>query len=375
MEKETYFNKRRLTRWAVVFIFVTLMALMNIGVIMTDEMAYGKTIPFQYPLINELTGFYTILLLLPLVLWFFKKFPIRRRNLLSHIPLYLLVSMVFGVCHTFLMSLSRNIIYPLAGLKAYNPGSMVYRILMEYHKQLLTFWFIFAVFTLIRYVQKNQERQLRTAQLEEQLTKARLQALQVQLNPHFLFNTLNMISSTMYENVKAADKMITYLSDLLRITLSRANRQEYALNEELELLHLYIEIMNARFRDNLTIHMNIDSKSRQALVPAFILQPLVENSIKHSMENLETTEITITSQKKDNRVVLLVADNGPGIQGHPDKAIANGFGLANIVERLEKLYGNHQQFQLENLDVGGLQVTVEIPYRHAVDTPAEQGGM
>ena len=373
MEKERFFNKRRLIKWAVVFIFLTLFALMNFSIIMTENMAYGKIIPFQYPLINEMTGSYTILLLLPLMLWFFKKFPIRRRNLFSHIPLYLLVSMAFGVCHTLLMSLSRNIIYPLAGLKAYNPGSMVYRILMEYHKQLFTFWFIFAVFTLVRYVRKNQERQLRTAQLEEQLTKARLQALQVQLNPHFLFNTLNMISSTMYEDVKAADKMITYLSDLLRITLSRANRQEYALNEELELLHLYIEIMNARFQDRLTIHMNIDPKTRQALVPAFILQPLVENSIKHGMESLESTEITITSRKKDNRVILLVADNGPGIHGRPDKAINNGFGLANIVERLEKLYGNHHQFQLENLAEGGLQVTVDIPYRHSADASSQEG--
>jgi LytS/YehU family sensor histidine kinase len=242
-------------------------------------------------------------------------------------------------------------------------GRMDYRLLMEYHKQLIVFWFIFGMVFFIRYVQKNQEEKLRAARLEEALTKARLQALQMQLHPHFLFNTLNMISSIMYENVKAADKMIASLSDLLRITLKSTNRGTYTLEKELELLNLYIEIMKARFRDNLVIHMDINSESRHALVPGFILQPLVENSIRHSMDHLKTTEIQISSRKKNERLILMVEDNGPGISGDAQQMIEKGVGLSNIVERFEELYGTDYSFQMQNINDGGLQVVIDIPFQ------------
>jgi LytS/YehU family sensor histidine kinase len=234
---------------------------------------------------------------------------------------------------------------------------------MEYHKQFFVYWTIFGIFFLFRYVRKNQERKLKTAQLEEQLTKARLQALQMQLNPHFLFNTLNMISATMYENVKAADRMIASLSDLLRITLKSKDREQYTFEKELEVLTLYVDIMKARFGDRLIINMDIDNKTLNAMVPGFILQPLVENSIKHGMETLETTIINITSHKKENRLVLTIEDNGPGLPGAPDQVMTNGVGLSNTEERLEKLYGADHGFHLDNMEHGGLRVTIDIPIR------------
>ena len=138
--------------------------------------------------------------------------------------------------------------------------------------------------------------------MEEKLTKARLQALQMQLNPHFFFNTLNLISSTMYENVKAADKMLASLSDLMRITLKKTDDEGFTLENELELLTLYLEIMRARFQDKLIVNMDIDKETLQAKVPSFIMQPLVENSIKYSMGTLKIAEIMIQSKKKNNRM-------------------------------------------------------------------------
>jgi len=350
-------------KWLIIFLFATLMGLMNLGIVITEKMAYGESIPFQYPFVHEMTGTYTVLLLLPFLLWFFKKFPIRRKNLLTRIPLHLLVSVVFGVCHTMLMALSRILIYWLANMGVYDQGQIIYRLLMEYQKQFFMYWLIYGIVLFVDSLRKSQEQKLKTARLEQELTRARLQALQMQLNPHFLFNTLNMISSTMYRNVSAADKMIAYLSDLLRITLKSRSSEEYTLEKELEVLSLYIEIMKARFRDKLVVHTDISPHTQQALVPGFILQPLVENSIKHSMETLEKVEIKITSRIENNRLILIVRDNGPGIPGEPDQALNNGVGLANTVERLEKLYGNNHQFHLENIHDRGFQVVIEIPFR------------
>ena len=356
--------KNRAIRWAIVFAFFTVIGLLQFSIIMTEKLASRHPIPWQHPFINEMTGAYTVLLLLPLLFRFFKKFPMTRENLLSHIPLYVLASMLFGSCHTGLMWLSRILIYKFVDEGTYDYGRMDYRLLMEYHHQIITFWVVFGIVSLIRYVQRNQEEKLRLVRLEEALTKARLQALQMQLHPHFLFNTLNMISSTMYENVKAADKMIANLSDLLRLTLNSKGAEEYTLEKELEVLDLYIEIMKARFGDKLVISMEIDKETRSAKVPGFILQPLVENSIKYGMESLKEVEIRIVSRKEDGRLVLKVWDNGPGIQGSPEEVMSGGVGLSNTVERLEKLYGGTHEFIMENVDNEGFKVEIKIPYRN-----------
>lgn len=356
-----YFTKSRLKLWAVIFLFINLIALTNFSLIMTSRLADGHVTPFKYPLAMEITGVYTILLLLPFLLWFFRRFPLRRVNLLRRLPVYLLISAVFGACHTGLMWVSRIAFYRLVGWGEYDYGLMGYRLLMEYHKQVITFWLIFGIVFFIDYARRVQEQKVKTAQLEEQLTRARLQALQMQLNPHFLFNTLNMISSTMYDDLGSADKMIAHLSDLLRITLKRSNRREYPLADEMELLKLYTEIMKARFRDKLTVRMEMGEGTHQALVPGFILQPLVENSIKHGMEGLEAAEIIIRSRRDEDRLVLEVTDNGPGVQGDPAEVMNSGIGITNTVERLEKMYGDEHTFHMESGNGDGLRVAMTIP--------------
>ncbi|MCP5109133.1 MAG: hypothetical protein GY950_37480 [bacterium] len=359
--------KNRAIRWTIVFAFFTVFGLMKFSLIITERLASGYPVTsktFRYPFVNEMTGSYAVLLLLPLLLWFFKKFPITRKNLFSHIPLYVVVSMLIGSCHTGLMWLSRKVIYKLANMGDFDYGRADFRLLMEYHHQIITFWVVFGIVSLVRYVKKNQEEKLRLVRLEEALTKARLQALQMQLNPHFLFNTLNMISSTMYEDAKAADKMIASLSDLLRLTLDSNSSEEYKLEKELEVLSLYIEIMKARFGDKLKIDMEIGEGTRGAMVPGFILQPLVENSIKYGMEGLETTGVRVISRREGELLVLEVRDNGPGIVGNVEEVMSGGVGLSNTVERLEKLYGTEHRFLMENIDGrGGFRVQIEIPFR------------
>lgn len=358
-----FFNKNKLLPILILFLFLTVMALLNFTRFVTSRLAEGEPPHFKFFFIMETTGAYSVLIVLPLALWAIKKFPITRKNLLTHIPLHLFASMVYGVSHTMLMYLSRVFIFWIAGWEIYKYGKFIYKIPMEYTHQFFTYCLIYGIVMFGKYFRESQEQKVRTSQLEQQLTRARLQALQMQLHPHFLFNTLNMISSTMYEDIKAADKMIANLSDLLRITLDAKGAEEHSLEKELEIINLYVEIMKARFQDKLVVKMDIQDGTQEALVPGFILQPLVENSIKYSMKELKTAEIKILSRKEAGKLKLIIEDNGIGIAEELDQVFKNGLGLSNTVERLENLYGNNHQFQLQNRDEGGLQVILEIPFK------------
>lgn len=357
------------------FIFIllgvaTAIALMSFAVVITTELAenfsnltakdFEKII---YPLVDELTGAYSFVLLIPFLILFFKKFPLTKENVIHRLPIYLLITIACGLLHTSLMYVSRSILYPFFNMGTYDFGYLPFRIVMEYLKQFVVFWAVFTIYTLIKTFREKEAHRLKTAHLEEQLTKARLETLKMQLNPHFLFNTLNMISSTMYEDTQAADKMIANLSDLLRITLKSSSKGENTLAKEIDILNLYIEIMKARFKDKLVINLKIDAETIDALVPNFIFQPLVENSIKYGMENLISTKIEVSAKKSLNKLIINIKDNGPGIQKDSAAVLNSGVGLSNTFERLEKLYGGNFEFNWENLSEGGLLMTLEIPFK------------
>jgi sensor histidine kinase YesM len=358
-------NSSGFVRWLVIFLFSTLVGVMNFNRFYTNELAEGGTPNFYHYLICEMTGAYAVFVLLPVLFYFFKKFPLQRNNLLTRLPLHLLASLTFGFSHTLLMFFSRKIIYALLLHENYDYGHLGYRLVMEYNHQFFTYWLVYGIAYFINLFRENQKQKLKTAQLERQLTEARLQALQMQLNPHFLFNTLNMISSTMYDDVNAADKMMASLSDLLRKTLNVSNRPEHPLRNELDLANLYIEMMQARFQNQLCVKMEIAAETLDDPVPSFILQPLIENSIKHAMQNVQIAAIEISSQKKEGRLILSVKDNGRGISTDAHSLSQNGVGLSNTSERLEKLYGAAHRLDLRNRKEGGLEVTIEIPSHRA----------
>lgn len=367
-------TKRRIKLSLIAFGITTVIGLMSFAVIITEwlaknfsELTSKDVAKAVYPLVNELTGAYSFLILIPFMLLLFRKFPLTKENLVKRLPLYLLSSIAVGLTHTSMMYISRSVIYPALNLGNYNYGYIPYRIVMEYLKQFVLFWGIFTVYSLINTFREKEAHKIKTAQLEEQLTKARLETLKMQLNPHFLFNTLNMITSTMYEDIQAADKMIANLSDLLRITLKNSPKGEHSLSKEIDILNFYIEIMKARFKDKLGIDLIIDRETTKAFVPIFILQPLVENSIKYGMENLTNTKIELSTNKFSDRLVIKIKDNGPGILKENDAVLNSGVGLSNTVEQLEKLYGNNFEFNWENLNEGGLLLTIAIPFKEEAE--------
>jgi LytS/YehU family sensor histidine kinase len=259
------------------------------------------------------------------------------------------------------MTLSRQVLYPLFDMGEYNPGNIVFRFLMEYHKQLFWYMIIYAIFFAINSFRESQKQRIKASELQEELSKAKIHFLQSQINPHFLFNTLNMISSIMYDNPKDADKMIANLSDMLRKTLHN-NKETHSLKRELELLKLYTDIMNARFHDKLRIEIVTDSQSQSAEVPWFFLQPIFENSIKHSSDYTNVCQIRMNSYVDKNNLKIEIMDNGPGLKNESEKIQQTGVGLSNIISRLEKIYGNYK-FNMSNNPGGGLKVEIVIPYR------------
>jgi len=225
------------------------------------------------------------------------------------------------------------------------------------------------------YYRKFREREAQAAQLAGRLAQAQLQALRMQLNPHFLFNTLNAVSSLMLKDVPAANKMISRLGELLRLTLENT-QQEVPLQQELDFLRRYLDIERIRFGDRLQLKMDIDPATLSAAVPNLILQPLVENAVHHAIEPLEAGgKIELRAIRDNGCLVLQVSDNGPGLRPHAapeDEApmdTRERIGLKNTRERLRKLYGDSQRFDLVSNAMGGVTASLSIPF-HAAATPA-----
>ncbi|MES2179673.1 MAG: histidine kinase [Gemmatimonadota bacterium] len=204
--------------------------------------------------------------------------------------------------------------------------------------------------------------------LERQLAEARLDALRRQLDPHFLFNTLNAVASLVERDPRGVRKMISRLGALLRFSLEGADAAEIPLRKELELLQQYLEIMQVRFQGRLDVVTNADSRTLDALVPTLVLQPLVENAIKHGIEpQRDGGRITIETRLDGGRVTLSVRDDGHGIPASVTSVASTGVGLRNTRARLSQLYGEHQSFELAASASGGTVATVTIPFHTTSD--------
>lgn len=215
------------------------------------------------------------------------------------------------------------------------------------------------------YYREVQERAVREAQLQTNLMEARIKTLEAELHPHFLFNTLHAISTLVHTNPEAADRMISRLSDLLRLTFDRSGAARVPLQEELEFLQKYLEIEQTRFQDRLTVRFDIDSATLDAEVPRLILQPIVENAIKHGVSPRSGPGLVeIASGIADGHLWLEVRDNGVGLSGSARSQFRSGVGLANTRDRLECLYGEAQKLDFSEGE-SGLTVHIALPLQRA----------
>jgi signal transduction histidine kinase len=232
-------------------------------------------------------------------------------------------------------------------------------------------WSVFMYFAVLgcvyafTYFVEAREREAQTARLAAQLSDARLGALRMQLNPHFLFNSLNAIGVLVRDtNNAAASRMIELLGDVLHTVLRADNRHEITLDEELRFLDQYLAIEQVRFSDRLRVTWAI-ADVRSALVPSFVLQPLVENALRHGIaKRTDAGALEIAARRETDTMILSVTDDGPGLM--PGSYHATGVGLRNVRERLRTLYGDAARLDIVSREGGGVTATIRLPYREAL---------
>ncbi len=243
-----------------------------------------------------------------------------------------------------------------------------------YAGQSMTFFSLLAIWYGLFYARRRREHELAEGRLSARLAEARLAVLKAQLHPHFLFNTLNSVAALMHRDVPAAEAMLDRLQDLLELSLARARAQEVPLAEELRFLELYAGIERVRFSDRLDLEVAVDEEVRGALVPHLLLQPLVENSIRHGIAARPGPgRIEVRAGAEGERLVIRVSDDGPGAPAARGPN-GSGVGLANTRARLEHLYGERQSMEMESGAAGGFAVTITLPLRPApAEAPAPVG--
>jgi len=353
-------------RWAkagLVFGLWTLLGLAFSSQLYLSRANIGSPVSWRYALGRSLADWYLFAFLSVPALWLARRFRFERHHWPRKLLVHLLASAVFSV----LWMTVRALIEERQTQGGDNPVSFqaafTHALVATFFFNLLIYWTIISVSHSIEYYRKYQERELRTAELEVGLAQARLQALQMQLNPHFLFNTLHSISSLMHKDVEAADRMISRFGDLLRLALENTEAHEVSLRQELEFLRSYLEIEQTRFGERLSVRLDVAPEALEARVPNLVLQPLVENAIQHGIEpHARPGQIELRARREKEMLLLEVRDNGNGLPGsHPGK----GVGVSNTRARLQHLYGNAHRFEFRNGEGGGLVVRVVIPFRVA----------
>lgn len=335
-----------------------------------DNVAMGNFEPLRAILIKEMGGgLGTVLLLLPMV-WASRRFPLFRGHGLRFLPLHAAFAVLYSVLHTSWNWGFREALYPVFGLGDFNYGRMPTRYFMEMPLDLIAYSIVAVVVMVVERYRAARARELQVVKLQEQLQRTRLAQLQSQLRPHFLFNSLNTVSSVMYQDVDRADSVLQALSDILRKMVDQSDAVVVPLSEELELIDSMVEIMEARFGDRLQVTMDVDGEVRNWPVPPLLLQPMIENAIQHAMPDgsgrldvtVRAAEVHQPGAEGAGRLRLEVLDNGPGLPEPISLNGQEGVGIKNTRERIETHYGDAGSFELRNGDPRGLHVIMEVPW-------------
>lgn len=352
----------RMARWGLIFGAATLVGIFFATRTYLLYNAYpDNQIGWGRALLPSLTSWWAWALLAPAILWLASRFRFERFRWPVSLPVHLAAGVAFGLAHALLDHLAGRAIPSLPEVSLSLPF-FVGRL----HGNLLTYLAIVAGWNVVQTYRRARERDVRASRLEARLAEARLSALKMQLHPHFLFNTLHAISTLMHRDVDAADRMLTRLSDLLRLTLENAGTQEVRLKEEIDFLEQYLEIERTRFGERLTVDVDVDPGTLDAWIPNLILQPLVENAIRHGVApRAEPGWIGIRTALEDGELRVTIEDDGPGLSPEAEfQAIrGSGVGLANCRARIRQLYGDRGRLELRAAPVGGLLVSLRIPYR------------
>jgi two-component system LytT family sensor kinase len=350
-------------RFAIILLVWTVLGIFFTGQVYYSELLSERAASWTDAAKSQMVHPYLWALATPVILWLAGRFPVEQPRWKRNLALHLLVGtlcaiLVAGIYH---VAMYYTFWY---GERPFVIRHTARTIILNSVENYGVYFLILLLDHVYRYYTRFRQGELRATQLQTKLAQAQLQALKMQLHPHFLFNTLHSISSLVHKDPEAADRMISRLGDFLRMTLDNTSAQEVNLRQELEFLRCYLEIERIRFQDRLTTEMEIDPRALDTPVPNLILQPIVENAIRHGVAPRSTPgRIEIQAKQKNGTLRIEVRDNGPGLPRNlsADNLFRKGLGLANTKARLEQLYGGEYRLELAERPGGGLAVTMEIP--------------
>lgn len=349
--------------WLLIISCATFLALIYAARGIFISVSQGRPIDWVRLVGFEFLYWYVWAAFTPVVIWFARRFDLQRDNLTRTV----LALVAFGLLIAPLQStIEFHLAYAIDFLRGVPAAEMAQRrqilrraIIVEAFGNYIIYALIVCGHYAYEYYQRYREREMRSVELEGRLAQAELQNLKMQLHPHFLFNTLNTISVLMMRDPELANRMLIRLSDLLRVTLDNAGTQMVSLKQELDFLRGYLEIEKTRFQDRLSVDIDAPPAALDARLPNLILQPLVENAIRHGIATRPGAgHVQVRAAIENGSLLMQVSDDGPGI----DDTFKKGIGLANTEARLKQLYGTAHKFELTNVPAGGLLVTITIPF-------------
>ncbi|HEY5552685.1 MAG TPA: histidine kinase [Opitutaceae bacterium] len=349
-----------LLRFSGIGAFWTIVGLAFASQFYLSSTMLGRSVTWVQALSYSLGDWYVWAVLSVPILLLARRFPADGRHPWRTAAIHLAAALVFSLVYVALraavgLAHSRLIDEPVAFMEVFRP-----LLVKTFPFNLLIYGVIISASHAIDYYRKYHERTVHALELEKHLAEARLQALLRQLKPHFLFNTLNGIASLMHSDVDAADRMLVRLGELLRLTMSHPGQPLTRLADEIGFIDKYLEIERIRFRDRLSVSMDVEPGALDAEVPSLILQPLVENAIRHGIEpHARPGRIEIIAHRGAAGLELIVRDNGGGMPA--GGFTREGIGIANTRERLRELYGDRHRFVIENRPEGGLLVKINLP--------------
>jgi two-component system, LytTR family, sensor kinase len=355
-------------KWAILFAFWTFFSFLYANQIYF-EMLHNPKMHHSWWRIAfwQLAAWYAWGALTPIILSLGKRFPFEGRAWYRDLFIHLIAGLVLAAVHIAAATSLRMLIEPFDVWSDTRPFWNQFQSELSgfFLFDFFVYWAILGVGYAFDYRERYRERESAAAKLKVQLAQAQLESLKMQLHPHFLFNTLHTIANLVRSNQgQQAVNMIAGLSDLLRRALDSAAEQEVKLGEEIKFIELYLAIQKVRFSDRLTVRMDVSKNTLEALVPNLILQPLVENAVRHGISlNESAGEIVISTRSSDGMLHIEVSDDGAGLQSGWRMEESEGIGLANTKERLKHLYGADHRFEVRNGRMGGVAVSISIPFR------------
>jgi two-component system, LytTR family, sensor kinase len=359
-------NATRVIWWSAFFILWTLQVALYAGVTYYRGLASSEQISLTEAIVTSAIDWYLWAAICLFCLWLATRFPLERYSWRVLIPTFL----AWGLGVT----LARGVLdFAILGLLGWDQIPLQERLVVTFPGRFILFVLFLGLGYAVDYARRHREREISAAVVKAELATAQLQMLKVQLHPHFLFNTLHAISALMYTDVRAADRMLVRLSELLRRTLQAMDAQEVPLAEELSFLEPYLEIEKTRLGKRLRVEMAISPETLDLLVPHLILQPLVENAVRHGLApKIEGGVLSVTSTLRGDQLELTVRDNGVGL-GTTHEVSGGGVGLTNTQARLRHLYGDEGHLAISAAESQGVEVRVLLPARRNEGAAAERG--